>query len=271
MNMPRYARYLIAALITFALGVVVATSVRVILPRYAQFKATGCKTRRAADRPKCYGWKEAVSVNQGLGWDLTYLPLLQAGGVCPGHEYCEFAAEKPQPPVHKHFAEWTGEPIVSSILIELPDGHADMTALWLIRTKEQAYWWAFHPQSPDPAGKQPLPTQEYDRAFQTIECWQPNVPQSKTFFDGRNGDGYIGFLNLYNNGKSRQMLLTDRDLFESWPKDAEPDEATWGRVYKTLEPIYSVMREQWKQANDAARKPSHHDGRDGDGIPPATR
>ena len=250
--MPRYARYLIAALITFAIGVAATTATRITLPRFAQFKASSCKAKRVADRPKkdnC-GWKEKVSVNRGLGWDLTYLPLLRNAGVCPGHEYCEYAAAKPQPPVNKHFAEWTDGTIISSILIELPDGHADLEPWWFIRTKDKAYWWSFHPHRPNPLGKQPLPVEVYDRAFQTIECWQAHVPQNKTFFDGR-GDGYIGYLSLYKQGQSRQMLLTSHDLFETWPRDSEPTEATWGRLYKVLHPIQSIMAEQMERASDA--------------------
>lgn len=248
--MPRVAHNLTAALLCFAIGVVVATFSRSILPRFAHFIGPHSTTERAADHLKdgaCNEWEKTGSVSDGLGWDLTYMSLLRNSGVCPGQVYCDFAAEKPQPPVNKHFAEWQGDPIISSILIELPDGHADMMAWWLIRTKEQAYWWTFHPHHSNPMGVQSLPTEVYDRAFETITCWQPHDPSNLRFFDGR-GDGYIGFLSLYKEGKSRQMLLTSKDMFEVWPKGSEmPDEAGWGRLWKTLMPIYSVIREQQKQ------------------------
>jgi hypothetical protein len=177
------------------------------------------------------------------------MSLLRNNGLCPGDLYCEIAEVKPQPPVHKLFAEWQREPIVSSVLVEMPDGHADMWAIWLVRTKEQAYWWTFHPHLRNPAGVQPLPVQEYDRVFETMTCWQQHDPPTRRFFNEQ-GDGYIGFLSLYKEGRSRQMMLTLKDLFETWPKHSEmPEEAAWGRLWKTLKPIYSAISEQEQKKN----------------------
>lgn len=249
--MRRFAHNLIAALLTFIVGVLVATLSRSMLPGVAHLIVPPGTTDRSADRTRdvaCNEWQKTGSVSHWLGWDLTYMSLLITSGVCPGDLYCKIAVVKPQPPVNKHFAEWQREPIVSSILIELPDGHADMVALWLIRTKEQAFWWTFHPHHSNPIGVQPLPAHDYDRAFETMACWQQQNPSSRTFFN-EHGDGYIGFISLYKEGKSRQMLLTTKDLFETWPKGTEIlDEATWGRLRKTLKPIYSDIREQQKQA-----------------------
>ena len=245
--MPRYAHHLIAALLTFTIGIVISTSSRRVFPVLAQLISLSGRTERAAEGPgggACYEWEKSASVSNGLGWDLTYMSLLRDAGVCPGHVYCEFAAARPQPPVDKHFAEWQRSPFISSILIETPDGHADMQAAWLIRTKDQAYWSRFHPHGPSQMDFQPLPTKAYDDVFEAITCWQPRNPSTRTFFDGR-GDGYIGFLSLYKEGKSRQMLLTSSDMFEPWPKGSEmPDEATWGRLLKTMKPIQSAIREQ---------------------------
>jgi hypothetical protein len=247
--MPRYAYNVIAALLTFAIGIIVSMSSRGSFPLLAQLIPTHCRTERAAERPRsgaCDEWEQATSVSNGLGWDLTYMSLLRNAGVCPGDIYCEIAAAKPQPPVDKLFAEWQGSPFISSILIEIPDGHADMQAWWLIRTNEQAYWSWFHPQLSRQMVLQPLPTKDYDRAFEAITCWQPDHPLNRKFFEGR-GDGYIGFLSLYEKGKSRQMLLTYRDMLETSPQGSELDEATWGRLLKTMKPIYSAIREQRNQ------------------------
>ena len=238
--MRRSAHNVIAALLTFSVGVFVATVGRSMLPRVAHFIAphSADSTRHVA----CNEWENAGLVSHGLGWDLTYMPLLRNTGVCPGDLYCEMAELKPQPPVNKLFAEWQHEPVVSSILVELPDGHADMASLWLVRTKERAYWWTFHPHRPNPQGMQPLPAAEYDRVFETMTCWQQRDPPSRKFFN-EEGDGYIGFLSLYKEGRSRQMLLTLKDLFETRPTEI-PDEAAWGRLWKTLKPIYAVISEQ---------------------------
>jgi len=249
-NMPRYAHNMIAALLTFTIGVVVATSSHKILPILTQLIPPHDRTEHST----CDEWKNAVSASNGLGWDLTYMSLLKNAGVCPGEIYCEYAAARHQPPVDKYFAEWQREPIVSSILIELPDGHADMQALWLIRTKNEAYWSWFHPQRQTQMGLQPLPTNDYDGAFEAIACWKPYEPSSREFFRGPE-EGYIGFLSLYKEGKSRQMLLTSREMYDPWPKGSEtPNEATWGRLFKTMKPVYLDIREQLaKQPSQGAK------------------
>jgi hypothetical protein len=251
--MPRLTHKLAAALLTFTLGVVAATiwlslRSRSISPRFSDPAAPPASPTHWLWVGACEEWAKASPVSEGLGWDLTYLPLLTSSGVCPGELYCEFAAQKPQPPVNRLFAEWQGDPIISSVLIELPDGHADMMAWWLIRTKEHAYWWGFHPHRPNPLGKQPLLEQDFDRAFEAMACWRQDEPSNRRLFDGRE-DGYVGFLSLYREGWSRQMLLTSRDIFQTWPKGNEfPDESEWGRFPKTLKPLYSAVIEQRKQA-----------------------
>lgn len=249
--MRRFTHDLIAALLTFTVGVVVATLSRSILPRVHFIQsATQRGTEPMKDAP-CNEWESTDPLSNGLAWDLTYMSLLTNRGVCPGDGYCQFAALKPQPPVHKHFAEWQGDQIVSSILIEVPDGHADMAAVWLIRTKDQAYWWSFHPHYPNPLGRQPLPAQDYDRAFETMTCWREDVPPTRSFFNDR---GYIGFLSLYKQGRSRQMLLSYKDLVESWDKENQkPEEAAWGRLWKTLYPIYSSIDNQHKNGAQVSK------------------
>ena len=66
---------------------------------------------------------------------------------------------------------------------------------------------------------------------------------NRKFFDGRDGgDGYVGFLSLIKEGRSRQMLLTMKDLRLYLPaEDNYFDEASWGRLLKTLKPITSVI------------------------------
>lgn len=251
-NMTRYTHNLLAAILTFVLGVSLATFSRRVLVELTHliipFSATDLPSNQLKEAA-CNEWEKTGSVSSGLGWDLAYTSLLRNNGVCPGDFYCEIAAIKPQPPVNKHFAEWKGEPIVSSILIELP-GHASMIAWWLIRTKDEAYFWEFDPDDPTPRGMQALRAQDYDRVFETMTCWQQDQPLNRKFFDGRGGaDGYIGFLSLFKEGRSRQMILTIKDLRLYRPQDDNYfDEASWGRLWKTLKPINSVIVEQPKEA-----------------------
>jgi len=146
-NMPRFTHNLLAALLTFVLGVFLVTFSRHVIPELTHliipFSATDCSGNQMKE-VACNEWEKTGSVSHGLGWDLSYTSLLRKNGVCPGDFYCEIAAIKSQPPVPKHFAEWKGDPIVSSILIELP-GHACMVAWWLIRTKDDAYFLGIRP------------------------------------------------------------------------------------------------------------------------------
>ena len=182
-------------------------------------------------RPEvCEEWKWAEAVAQGLGWDLTYEAVLRRSGLCPGDPFCEMVAKKPQRPVVKHVAEWQGEPIISSLLYELPDGHAGFRATWMVRTKDHAY--VLHPGESVTVDKQPVPASNYDRMFEEMACWRQDEPRNRAFAE----KGYIGFLSLFKEGRSRQMLLTNNDLFEG---NTDPDEGKPGRFFKALEPLRS--------------------------------
>src|SRR6266498_2855751 len=222
--MPHLTRKLTAALLTFFLGIL-ATSLWFGL----RFRDAPSNHSRAGN---CEEWKAAEVVNQGLGWNLTYEPVLRRSALCPGDPFCEVVAKKPQPPVAKHVTEWKGDPIISSILVELPDGHADMGASWAVRTKDHAYLWVFHPIQPGPLSQQPIPALDYDRVFEAMACWRQDEPPTGTFGE----KGYIGFLSLYREGKSRQMLLSNNDLFEG---NTAPDDGKPGRFFKALEPLRS--------------------------------
>ena len=195
-----------------------------------------------SSRPRaCEEWERAEAAGQDLGWDLTYMAALKKAGVCPGNPLCgEWA--KPAPPIHKHIAEWQGDPITSSMEIELPDGHAGYGIIWLIRTKDNAYYWSFHSSNLDnPRIKMAIEAQHYDSAFEAIACWRQGEPPNRIF----GPKGYIGFLSLYKEGRSRQMLLTHDDLFEG---NSDPDEGKPGRFWVAMMPLVRSVDEQQKGA-----------------------
>lgn len=231
--MPRLTPRLKGALLVLALGALAVTLW--LVPRLR-------KAQQLAQPVICEGWLKAEATNQGpLGWDLTYMSTLKKIGLCPGHPICEQWA-KPTPPIQNHLAEWQGDPIVSSFEIELPDGHADMSSMWFIRTKDQAYYRVFYPLDEDNAeDKRPIPAQEYDKAFAAMACWQQTKPPTETF--GENG--YIGFLSLYKEGKSRQMLLADEDAYR---KDKDTGKETPGRLALIMKPLVTIMDQQQKQS-----------------------
>ena len=222
--MVHLTRKLTIVLLTSALGVFAATLWFGLRYRHAQ---PGSSLSGV-----CEEWKKAELATHNLGWNLTYGPILRRDGLCPGDQFCEIVARKPQPPVGEKIAEWQDDPIISSMLIELPGGHAGMAATWAIRTRDHAYLWAFNRSQPDSANKQTIPSSDYDRAFEEMACWRQDEPPNRRFGER----GYIGFLSLYKEGRSRQMLLTHNDLFEG---GTDPDEGKPGRFFKALEPLRS--------------------------------
>jgi hypothetical protein len=237
--MPRLTHKSLAALLTFLLGVAAAT-----LWFSPNLHDILLNLRRSSARTEggvCKEWAKAEVVGQGLGWDLTYRSTIERTGYCPGGMYCEEWA-KPEPPIHKYFAEWQGEPIISSMEIELPDGHAGYGIIWFIRTKEHAYSWTFGTSNLDkPLNKTPFPAQHYDSAFEEVACWEQAKPPKREFGQG----GYIGFLSLYKEGRARQMLLTYGDINEG---DEHPDKAQPGRFTRALLPLMRWAAEQERES-----------------------
>ena len=244
--MRRFAPRLMAALLTFALGVLIVT-VR-SNPRWREALSTLSgrivSTEHKVQRVEgCYAkWANAAESNEPLGWDLSYYSVMTKTRLCPGSALCEQWA-KPAPPIQKHISEWQGDPILSSIEIELPDGHASMAALWFIRTKNQAYYWGFYPLDTDySGGKHIIPTQDYDAVFETISCWLQIEPEQPTF----GSHGYIGFLSMYKEGKSRQMLLTYEDFIEGG-KDPHDGDIRPGPFRRVLSPLFSSLKDRLRQ------------------------
>ena len=235
--MRRFAPRLLAALITFSLGVLVAAVRNDLRFRESSWSlcqrsapTSGVGPRRCSEK-----WENASASNQPLGWDLTYFSTMRDLGLCPA--LCDEWA-KPAPPIQKHVSEWQGDPIISSIEFEISDGHASMAAYWFIRTKEHAYFWVFYPLDTDYSrGKHLIPTQDYDKVFETIACWVQVEPPQQRF----GSEGYLGFLSMYEEGKSRQMLLTYADFIEG---GKYTDEANYrpGPFARILEPLRAHLK-----------------------------
>lgn len=251
--MLRFTHRLTVGLLTVVLVFIAATlwvspSMRNTLLRLLRLHTPGSDSEATAGLTaggECKEWAKSEVVSQGLGWDLSYMPTLIRSGYCPGGAYCAEWA-KPQLPVEKYLAEWQGEPIISSMEIELPDGHAGYGIIWLIRSQEHAYSWTFSTSDLDkPLNKTPFPAQYYDSAFESVACWEQAEPPSREFGPG----GYIGFLSLYKEGRARQMLLTYGDLYEG---SNDPDQAQPGRLSRALLPLI-----RWAAERDQESTPSH--------------
>lgn len=231
--MPRHTTKLAVALLTLAVCVLLG------LPFTFLFPAS------LSQQSACWEWEKSDVAVQGLGWDLTYRSVLDKAGICPDTPLCEQWA-KPPPPIHKHFAEWQGDPIVSSMEIEMFDGHAGMWMIWLIRTKNDGYAWLFHSSDFDNVRrKESISTRLYDQAFQELSCWRQEKPRINTFWRG----GYGGLLSLYKAGRFRQLLLTYNDLFEEnsfvfFEEKGDPERLIPGRFSILMGPLLSPISEE---------------------------
>ena len=246
--MRRFAPSLTAAILTFALGVLIATvrsdpRLRLALGNlYGRIVPTVDEVQPVQDCAA--NWANAAS-NQPLGWDLTYHSVVTKTRLCPGSPLCE--PGRRVAPIQKHLSEWQGGPIISSIEIELPDGHADMAALWFIRTRDQAYYWGFYPLDKDYSdGKHIIPTREYDAVFEKISCWLQLEPKQLKFGE----DGYIGFLSMYKDGKSRQMLLTYDDFVAGGKNPEDGGDYRPGPFRQVLEPLISALKNRPRPAQN---------------------
>jgi hypothetical protein len=177
-----------------------------------------------------------------LGWDLTYSSVLERNNVGRGEWIWKWLGPDYQSPVGKLISEWRGEPIVSSVLIEFPAFHAgEHTTAWFVRTKDHAYYWEFlEGKPPDPA-KEALKPQLYDKLFATASAWQQGKPLRVEDTPTGGIPGYIGFLSLYRQGESRQMLLNLEDFFICETKDCESRKP--GRLALALEPVMKESNE----------------------------
>ncbi|HEY0461164.1 MAG TPA: hypothetical protein VGC97_18660 [Pyrinomonadaceae bacterium] len=151
-------------------------------------------------------------------------------------------------PAEKWIEEWQGEPIVSSILIDFPAPHAgEHIDIWFIRTENNAYLWSLVENDLQKEKKQELNAQVYDNLFAEVSAMQQAVPPriEDLSTDTPPGEAsiftsYVGFLSLYEKGKSRQMLLIWQDFIACDSKVCcRPECRTLrsGRLFRVLETI----------------------------------
>ena len=195
------------------------------------------------DVRQCAEWERSQVINQGVGWDLVYESALKKNGFGPDSPMWKWIhGDGPRPPVNKMVDDWQDEPIISSILIEIAGPEGSPGGFWYIRTTNHLYKWGFDRGKFDSQKEELTKLQEYDKAFEEISCWRQGEPvRTDSLFDG-----YYGFLSLYRDSRSRQMLLTFRDFFLVDPRDNGKnleDPNNWGRVWKALAPVLpSAMR-----------------------------
>jgi hypothetical protein len=121
-------------------------------------------------------------------------------------------------------------------LIEYPAFHAgEPTTRLFIRTRNYAYQWHLVKGKSPQSVREPLDTQLYDRAFQAVSSWEQAPPLKPEDTPSGGVPGYIGFLSIYGQGKTRQVLLALPDFFI--PDNNHPDKIKSGRLSQVFDLI----------------------------------
>lgn len=170
-----------------------------------------------------------------FGWDLTYSSVLKTNKIGSKTFIRKWLASEYQPPAKKWISRWKGEPIISTILIEYAAfSHAgEHSTMWIFRTKNRAFYWQDIENTGGSDIKKKLNLQVYDNFFTQVSSWQqakPNQPKASQSIPG-----YLGFLSLYEKGKSRQMLLSEEDFVMC--KTEKCDGVKAGRLLLALDPL----------------------------------
>lgn len=172
-----------------------------------------------------------------LGWDLSYGTVLKQNNPADT-DWVRMWLAQSESPAEKWIATWQNAPIISSILIEHPAFHAaERTTMWFVRTNDGAYYWELVQASKPRRNEEEIKPEVYDALFSTITAWkQLNArPASETPKDIL--PGYIGFLSIFNQNGSRQIMLTMEDFVLCLDASCMPGKLTSGRLMAALEPI----------------------------------
>jgi hypothetical protein len=155
-------------------------------------------------------------------WDLSYESILKRNNI--GQD--EFISEwnktvRKELPIKNILSKWDKEPIKSSILIDGPNFHnGEQLAYWFVGTSNNAYLWKFGDGRINIAKGEPVDFNLYSTLLNTVSEWQQMSPfdstRSKKFAEKSKGIplGYIGFLSIYHNGISKQILLSVEDFYD---------------------------------------------------------
>lgn len=177
-----------------------------------------------------------------LPWDLSYTSALRAHPIAD-HEFMRiWPQQHPRRPIHQKLAEYAGEPIEASMLIERPDGHAgDAMAQWFIKTRNTAQLCSFHPQRMnEPCQK--LDPVRVEAAMRDVlhmtDPWPPRgdgVVVAKDYF----GPGqplllnYSGYVSVYVDGVASQRPV-GADEWQERLDTSRPAAPEAGRLQQAL-------------------------------------
>jgi hypothetical protein len=155
-------------------------------------------------------------------WDLSYVSALAAYPMRANEFLPIWISRYPKRPVHTRFANYAGQKILGSVLMEQPDGHAgEPNATWVVRTKSTASLCTFHPKFMD----RPCETLEFDRAdafLREVIAFRPSrAAATEDVVIGEDGKGapilfnYVGFLSVWVDGRSLQRPISAVEIAPS--------------------------------------------------------
>lgn len=148
-----------------------------------------------------------------LGWDLTYVSVLNTNKVKPDAWVRKWLGPNYESSIKPFISDWKDGAIESAILLEFPNPHAaEHITIWFVRTRDQAHYIELVEDDPPQRTQETLKTDEYDNFFGVISRWQQAKPLKPKDVPENGIPGYIGFLSLYDRGNSRQLLLTSEDF-----------------------------------------------------------
>jgi len=199
-----------------------------------------------------------------LGWDLSYETVIAGEKPADVAWLRNWVQSEGVNTASKIVGAWKGDPIVSSVLIEVPAFHAgELLQYWLVRTKQAAtFYYYANKQQREVTNLKP---EIYDAVFKEISSWKQSPP-----FPAEEKDtirGYLGFANLSDRGSVRQTLLSIGDFFvvdgghlkrgDAVPGTNEQMNPLPGRLSRILENLQyrtSVVENETNAAARSARK-----------------
>lgn len=179
----------------------------------------------------------AQKIESSIGWDLSYKLLLERNNVTESDWIWQWL-KKYRSPAETWVANWKGEPIVSSILIEFPAFHAaEHTTMWFVRTKDEAHYWELVEGREADKNEELIKPEIYDALFNEVSSWRQLHPKPASKLPKEAPPGYFGLLSVFDSSGSRQMLLTLEDFVICLDESCEPGKLKSGRLMESLKPI----------------------------------
>lgn len=159
-----------------------------------------------------------------LKWDLSYATALRQHPISPREYMAVWPQQHLQRPIHQRLADYDGEPITASLLIERPDGHTgDPHATWFIRTRSSAKMCSFHPKlaSTPCSDVDPAKTDRFIREVMNFRQLPDQASEENKIGNDAGLLNYMGYVSVYVDGKSLQRPIA----LSEWVDVGNPQQA----------------------------------------------